>query len=49
MPSTMSPAEFLSVCTVDPAVLELRPDYRAMLVVIDGLTPASGSLSGGRV
>jgi len=43
MPRTMSPTDFLSACTVDPAVLELRPDYRVMLVVIDGLTPASGS------
>ena len=43
MPRTISPTDFLSACTVDPAVLELRPDYRVMLVVIDGLTPASGS------
>ena len=42
MSNPASPAEFLSACTVDPAVLELRPDYRAMLVVIDGLELASG-------
>lgn len=37
-----TPAEmFLAACTVDPAVLELRPDYRALLLVIDGLTTGS--------
>ena len=35
--------DVMSSDPVDPAVLELRPDYRVMLVVIDGLTPASGS------
>ena len=48
MPTTESPAEFLSACTVDPAVLELRPDYRTMLVVIDGLAPATGPEAGSR-
>lgn len=37
-----SPADLLAAATVDPAVLELRPDYRALLVVVDGLRPAAG-------
>jgi len=37
-----SPAEVLAAATVDPAVLELRPDYRALLLVIQGLRPAPG-------
>lgn len=28
-----TPAEFLAACTVEPAVFELRPDYRAMLLL----------------
>lgn len=31
---------FLAACSVDPAVLELRPDYRALLLAVDGLAPA---------
>ena len=39
----MTPETFLDACTVDEAVFELRPDYRALLLVVDGLTPpASG-------
>src|SRR4051794_2810254 len=30
---------FLGGARVDPAVLELRPDYRVLLVAIDGLVP----------
>jgi DNA/RNA-binding domain of Phe-tRNA-synthetase-like protein len=37
-----SPADLLAAATVDPAVLELRPDYRALLLVIEGLRPAPG-------
>lgn len=48
MPDTMTPDEFLSAATVEPAVFELRPDYRAMLVVIDGLTPAVTAQKGGQ-
>lgn len=48
MPDTMTPDEFLSAATVEPAVFELRPDYRAMLVVIDGLTPAVTAQEGGQ-
>ncbi|WP_339619253.1 phenylalanine--tRNA ligase beta subunit-related protein [uncultured Salinibacterium sp.] len=31
---------FLNSATVDPAVFELRPDYRALLLVIEGLDAA---------
>lgn len=34
-------AAFLAGCTVEPAVFELRPDYRALLIVVDGLTPTA--------
>ena len=46
MPDPMTPETFLDACTVDEAVFELRPDYRALLLVVDGLTPpASGAVS----
>lgn len=48
MPETMTPDEFLAAATVEPAVFELRPDYRAMLIVIDGLTPAITAQEGGQ-
>lgn len=31
---------FLAGARVDPAVTELRPDYRALLIAVDGLSPA---------
>jgi DNA/RNA-binding domain of Phe-tRNA-synthetase-like protein len=31
------PREWLAAATVDPAVFDLRPDYRALLLVADGL------------
>lgn len=37
MPESLTPEAFLDACTVEPAVFELRPDYRAMLLVVDGL------------
>lgn len=40
MTNTLSPDEFLAACSIEPAVFELRPDYRAMLVVVDGLSPS---------
>jgi DNA/RNA-binding domain of Phe-tRNA-synthetase-like protein len=45
MPELQSPEEFLAACAVDPAVLELRPDYRALLLVVDGLDPEASSSS----
>ncbi len=41
MPETPTPETFLASCTVESAVLELRPDYRALLLVVDGLTPVT--------
>jgi DNA/RNA-binding domain of Phe-tRNA-synthetase-like protein len=35
---------FLSRATVDGAVFELRPDYRALLVAVDGIAGASGDV-----
>lgn len=37
-----SPSELLTGATVDPAVLDLCPDYRALLVVVEGLHPVPG-------
>ncbi|MQW75579.1 hypothetical protein GHK92_06815 [Nocardioides sp. dk4132] len=34
-----TPEAFLAGARVDPAVYELRPDYRAMLLAVDGLVP----------
>jgi len=42
----MSPNEFLDACAIEPAVLELRPDYRVQLLVVDGLSPNLGSRRG---
>lgn len=36
-------AAFLAGCAVDPAVLELRPDYRALLVVVEGIDAGAPS------
>ena len=33
---------FLAAATVDNAVYALRPDYRAMLIVVDGIEPGPG-------
>lgn len=49
MLKTDSHEHFLSAAKVEPAVFELRPDYRALLLVIDGFgaapsNPASGIL-----
>ena len=43
MAATRSPESFLDACSVDPAVLELRPDYRALLLVVEGLEPQAAS------
>lgn len=32
------PEDFLAACSVAPAVHELRPDYRALLLVVTGIT-----------
>ena len=41
MPERGVPEAFLAACTVEPAVFELRPDYRALLLVVDGLAPSA--------
>lgn len=43
MSEPRAPDEFLTACEVDPAVLELRPDYRAMLIVVSGIDPRASS------
>ena len=47
MPNPMTPNEFLDASEVDPAVFDLRPDYRAMLLVVDGLAPDGSDPGGG--
>ena len=39
MPDHVMLEEFLAGSSVDPAVFALRPDYRAMLLAVDGLVP----------
>ena len=39
MPDAKDLEEFLSDARVEPAVLDLRPDYRVLLVAVDGLRP----------
>jgi DNA/RNA-binding domain of Phe-tRNA-synthetase-like protein len=41
MPDPGALAKFLSAAHVDAAVAELRPDYRAMLLAVDGLVPGA--------
>lgn len=43
MTTPPKPEEFLSACRVDAEVFELRPDYRAMLLVVDGIDPSTTS------
>jgi DNA/RNA-binding domain of Phe-tRNA-synthetase-like protein len=38
-------SDLLAAASVDEAVLGLRADYRALLVVVDGITPAEGDAS----
>lgn len=42
MTASDSLTAFLDASTVDAEVLALRPDYRAHLVVVDGITPGPG-------
>ncbi|MFK4790878.1 B3/4 domain-containing protein [Microbacterium sp. ZW T5_56] len=42
MTHTLSPEEFLAASAVDSAVHALRPDYRAHLIVVDGIVPGAG-------
>ena len=45
MPELQSPEVFLAACAVELPVFELRPDYRALLLVVDGLDPDAASSS----
>ncbi|MDO4918802.1 B3/4 domain-containing protein [Kocuria sp.] len=38
-----SPEAFLAACSIDPAVHALRPDYRALLMVVEGLDAGAAS------
>ena len=38
--------EFLAGAVVDPAVFALRPDYRALLVAVDGIGPSDSDPTG---
>ena len=49
MTNSMSPNDFLDVCTIEPAVFELRPDYRAQLLVVDGISASLGAREGNDV
>ena len=42
MPDTDDLDRVLAGATVDPAVFALRPDYRALLLAVDGIVPAPG-------
>ncbi|MGC2941734.1 MULTISPECIES: B3/B4 domain-containing protein [unclassified Brevibacterium] len=43
MKESSTAQEFLAASSVDAEVFELRPDYRAMLLVVDGIDPRSAS------
>src|SRR5579863_2908049 len=47
MPDVGALEEFLAGARVDPAVYILRPDYRALLVAVDGLVPGPSDDAGG--
>jgi DNA/RNA-binding domain of Phe-tRNA-synthetase-like protein len=46
MPDLGPLEEFLAGARVDPAVRALRPDYRALLVTVDGLVPGASDDAG---
>jgi DNA/RNA-binding domain of Phe-tRNA-synthetase-like protein len=41
MTTSRTPEDLLAGASVDEEVFALRPDYRALLVVVDGITPAA--------
>lgn len=43
MTTTPTPEDFFAACRVDDEVFELRADYRAMLLVVDGIDPRATS------
>lgn len=46
MPQTTQLQEILDSSHIDPAVFELRPDYRAILLAVDGLLPGASDEAG---
>ncbi|WP_142057265.1 B3/4 domain-containing protein [Pseudarthrobacter sp. B4EP4b] len=46
MPDVKVLQEFLAGAWVDPAVFSLRPDYRAVLLAVDGLVPGASNEAG---
>lgn len=46
MHSSDSLQELLNAAHVEPAVFELRPDYRALLIGVDGLVPGASDEAG---
>jgi len=42
MPDVAALQQFLDGATVDPEIATLRPDYRVMLLAVDGITPGPG-------
>ncbi|MGO4585850.1 B3/4 domain-containing protein [Arthrobacter sp. 2RAF6] len=46
MPSSETLQELLNETHVEPAVFELRPDYRALLIAVDGLVPGPSDEAG---
>lgn len=43
MTNRLTPTEFLYGCSIDPSVIELRTDYRALLLVVEGIDPQANS------
>lgn len=43
MTETQALDAFLAECEVEPSVLELRPDYRALLILVSGIDPRMSS------
>ena len=49
MTGAADPREWLAAATVDPAVFDLRPDYRAVLLTADGLRGGAGDAASERI
>lgn len=43
MTTSLTGEDYLANCHVDPEVFELRPDYRALLLTVDGIDPSTTS------
>ncbi|MCW2289380.1 DNA/RNA-binding domain of Phe-tRNA-synthetase-like protein [Leucobacter luti] len=49
MAEPVDAAAFLDACRVDPAVQELRGDYRAVLIVVEGIVPERAPVGPGAI